>query len=710
MDRGSLMKGQLETALQTHFGLDRFRPLQEEIITEVMAGRPVLGILPTGGGKSLCYQLPAMLLPGVTLVISPLISLMKDQVDGLVSRGLRAVAINSQDTAAEGRQKLEALAAGEVRLAFVAPERLKSGSFMAACQGLTISLVAVDEAHCVSQWGHDFRPDYRYIRDFWAAVGSPPLLALTATARPEVQRDILAQLGMEGARLFSGSADRSNLWLGMERCATVAEKKAKVAHLARCAEGSTIIYVSSRKDAESWAELLAAELGEQVEPYHAGLAPAERAAVQNRFMAGLTRVVVATNAFGMGIDKPDIRAVIHAGVPDSLESYFQEVGRAGRDGLPSACTMVLVPGMDVKLREYLLNREQVEGGSMDRLFRQLQSLAQSGGGVLQPGEEEGALAMLLLSHLQATGHAELLQRTPDGLEVAVRAPLTPQVAGQVKARLQEHERTRQDRWRRMRNFVYLQDRCRREYLLGYFGEKVQPQPADCCSTCHARPLPEGLAVATAPRKGAKSAARQHSADALLPPSPFEAALLEQMKAWRREKAAAMGVPAYVVFGGKDLASIAAAAPRSLRDLAGCRGVGPAKLQQYGEEVLALVSAVVPPAGEEAGARRQNRAEMLARAADLFAAGQTVGEAAAALGRAESTVWEYFLEWLGADRSDAWKQAVRRVISPDDYRAIRRAFLAHPEGGLRPVFEELEERYTFDQLKVARAVLARTAGQ
>lgn len=679
---------QAEAALRRHFGLESFRPLQREIITAVLAGRPAVGILPTGGGKSLCYQLPALMLPGVTLVISPLISLMKDQVDALVARGIRAIAINSQDTPAEGRRKLEELSAGEVRLAFVAPERLRNGAFLEACRRVHISLLAVDEAHCVSQWGHDFRPDYRYIRDFHAAIGMPPLLALTATARPEVREDVMTHLGIDGAEVFAASADRGNLWIGLEACATVAEKRGRAAYLAARSGGSTIVYVSSRKDAESWAAMLAEELGEPVVAYHAGLPAPERTAVQNRFMGGLCRVVVATNAFGMGIDKPDIRAVIHAGVPESLEAYFQEIGRAGRDGRPSACTMVVVPGMDVKVREYLLIRETADTGpGMAAAFRQVQRLEPAGGGTLHAGEGDDSLVLLLVSHLQAMGKVELLQRGPLGnLELRITGPLTPETARELEARMAEHQQQRLQRLGRMRQFVYLGSGCRRQYLLRYFGEQPAGRPEACCSACSPRPLPDGLAVETGRRRkrqtrlaGMTAAGAGRAAIPAIP-GPAAAAVLERLRAWRRARAAAQRVPAYVVFGDRDLEGIAAAAPRTLHDLAGCRGVGPVKLEQYGTELLAEIQAALP--------------EVAAAAAPDASGAVPAGDD--------------FLVWVAADKTGAWKAAVRQILTPEAYREIRAALRAHPGGQLEPVFRRLEGRFTPDQIRLAHTVLVKTA--
>ncbi|MHB9144355.1 MAG: RecQ family ATP-dependent DNA helicase [Symbiobacteriia bacterium] len=680
----------LDRMRRLHFGMEQFRPLQREIITEVLEGRSAMAILPTGGGKSLCYQLPALMLPGVTLVISPLISLMKDQVDALVARGIRAIAINSQDTAAEGRAKLEALAQGEVKLAFLAPERLANSGFLAACRRVAVGLLAVDEAHCVSQWGHDFRPDYRFIKDFHAAIGAPPLLALTATARPDVRDDTLEQLGIQDARVFSVSADRENLWIGLEACATVAEKRAKIAHLARTTQGSVIIYVSSRKDGEQLAELLTVELAEPVVHYHAGMTPGARTAVQNRFMTGLCRVVVATNAFGMGIDKADIRAVIHAGVPDSLEAYFQEIGRAGRDGLPSVCSMVLVPGLDVKLREYLLNLEQSTGPALESVFRQVQAIAKAGGGTLAVGRQDESLATLIVSHLQTLGHVEVLRRSPEGLEFAAGAPVPAGALAEVRRRLDEHERTRQERWRRMRSFIYLEGQCRRQYLLRYFGEAVPPQAEACCSSCHPRPMPTGMAIAAkSGRGGKKKASRTVPAaggttpgkNAPLPLTKEQAALFERLREWRRAKAATMGVPAFFVFGDKDLAGIAEAAPRTLDELAACRGLGPVKLGQYGAEVLAEVAAAV----SEAAA--------------------AMPEAAAALPAHDE--WGRFLGWVATDETADWKQAIRKIISPDDYRAIRRELRARPGEALTTVLAGLGERYTLAQVQATRVVMTKT---
>ncbi len=626
----------LEAKLQEHFGFSQFRPLQTEIIAEVLSGHSAVGVLPTGAGKSLCYQLPAMLLPGVTLVISPLISLMKDQTDSLVARGIPAFAVNSHDTLGEGRDKLAAMAGGQAKLVFVAPERLQNPAFLAACARVQISLLAVDEAHCVSQWGHDFRPEYQQIPAFHQAIGRPPLLALTATARPNVQQDLVQQLGIPGARLFRASANRPNLWLGMETCRTEVERRAVLAHLLREQSGSAVIYVTSRREAETLAEHLTELLGEAVACYHAGMAAEERTAVQNQFMTDLVRVVVATNAFGMGIDKPDIRTVLHAGVPDSLEAYFQEIGRAGRDGAPARCIMVLIPGRDTKLREFL---------------------------VQQSGE--------------------------------------PHVA---------------ERFRWVCTYVYSQSECRRTFLMRYFGEQCPPEPAACCSTCHPFPMPDrALLPAGSPgKRRGKTARRGPEPEA--PPTAAAMQLLEHLKQWRRRKAAEMEVPAFFVFGDRDLAGVAEAAPADLMALSACRGVGPTKLKLYGEELLAEIARFdapeqpVPAAGAPRATTPEDRARLLARTGALFGAGRSVQTIAAEIGRSESTLWQYLVEWVESDPTDAWKEAVRQVHTREEYREIVAALRAQGEGGLKAVHERLGGRYTYEQIRVARAVLARQEGR
>ncbi len=327
----------MHDTLKKYFGYDAFRPLQQEIIEKVVAGEDCVVLMPTGGGKSLCFQLPALLLDGVTVVVSPLISLMKDQVDALVQNGISAALINSSQTAAENAAVIEAVKQGQVTLLYVAPERLALSYFMDVLHQLPVRLFAIDEAHCISEWGHDFRPDYRNLRLLRTEFPTVPIVALTATATEKVRADIIRQLNLPQPHVFTSSFNRDNLTY------EVRPKKDAfgtiLSLLATYPGESVIIYCFSRKDTETIASKLK-KAGYKAGTYHAGLSAETRQKNQERFIRDKIHIIVATIAFGMGIDKPDVRLVIHHSLPKSIEGYYQETGRAGRDGLPSRCVLL----------------------------------------------------------------------------------------------------------------------------------------------------------------------------------------------------------------------------------------------------------------------------------------------------------------------------------------------------------------------------------
>jgi ATP-dependent DNA helicase RecQ len=331
------------TSLHEHFGFSEFREGQREVVSAILEGKNAIVVMPTGSGKSLCYQLPALMLEGATVVVSPLIALMKDQVDALRARNLPATFINSSVDEREQWSRIDALRNGQYKLVYVAPERFRSNRFLEALNSIRVSLFAVDEAHCISTWGHDFRPDYlrlkHVVQTLNADGGGAQTVALTATATPYVRSDIIQQLGLTKPETFVSGFDRPNLTIDVVHTEKEREKIARIKRLAKTHDGSGIIYAATRKAVEQVALQLQAQ-GLSVSVYHAGMGDAARVKAQDDFMNGRTQIIVATNAFGMGIDKADIRFVAHYQMPGSIEAYYQEIGRAGRDGLPSSCVLL----------------------------------------------------------------------------------------------------------------------------------------------------------------------------------------------------------------------------------------------------------------------------------------------------------------------------------------------------------------------------------
>lgn len=342
------------TILKETFGFAEFRPAQAEIIDELLSGRDVLGVMPTGAGKSLCYQVPALLLPGVTLVVSPLISLMKDQVQALGQSGIRAAYINSSLTSAQIAEVIRRAACQHYKLIYIAPERLLTPAFLTLCQQLPVAMLTIDEAHCISQWGNDFRPSYMKIQDFLAKLPARPVIsAFTATATAEVRDDIVHLLGLHNPRRIVTGFDRENLFFAVQKPKDKDEALLKIIRTHRGETG--IVYCSTRKAVEEVCDFLQHNRIEATR-YHAGLAEAERHQNQDDFLYDRATVMVATNAFGMGIDKSNVSFVVHYNMPMDVESYYQEAGRAGRDGSPAEC-VVLYSGQDVKTNTFLIERK-----------------------------------------------------------------------------------------------------------------------------------------------------------------------------------------------------------------------------------------------------------------------------------------------------------------------------------------------------------------
>ncbi|MDA7908856.1 RecQ family ATP-dependent DNA helicase [bacterium] len=356
-----------------NFGLEDFRPGQRHVIDAILAGKDTLCIMPTGGGKSLCFQLPTIAREGVTIVISPLIALMKDQVDSLVESDIPATFINSSLPPAEQQARISGMVNGQYKLVYIAPERLRSNAFMRAVQSIQIQLLAVDEAHCISQWGHDFRPDYARLGRFRERLGNPQTVALTATATNLVSDDISKILALKEPATFVTGFARTNLSLAVSAPNGNAEKDNQLVSFLKSRKGCGIIYASTRKNCEHLVELLADKIGRKITFYHAGLPADTRRSVQEKFMTGEIEVIVATNAFGMGIDKSDLRFVVHYNLPGSIEAYYQEAGRAGRDGLPSECLM-LYSFQDKFIQEFFIDNSYPSKETVKEVYEYLCSI------------------------------------------------------------------------------------------------------------------------------------------------------------------------------------------------------------------------------------------------------------------------------------------------------------------------------------------------
>jgi ATP-dependent DNA helicase RecQ len=419
-------------ALRTHFGYHTFRAGQERAVTSVLAGRDTLVVLPTGGGKSLCYQVPALVLPKLTVVVSPLISLMKDQVDALVARGLPAAFVNSTLTSSQVGDRLTRAQRGEIKLLYVAPERFDAGRTAERLRDIGVSLLAIDEAHCISEWGHDFRPSYLRIGTVRDRLGAPPTVALTATATPEVRRDIVKQIGLRNASVIVTGFDRKNLHFHVVPTRTEDDKDdALVDALRRRDDGAIVVYASTRKAVERVANVVA-RARIPAAAYHAGLDDAHRQEVQDDFMSERVRVIVATNAFGMGIDKPNVRLVVHHAMPGTLEAYYQEAGRAGRDGGHSDCVL-LHAFQDRFTHEFFIKSSFPERALVENVYRAMCKHADRSGIVsidvdrlasLVPGKVTGREVESALRIL--TRSTAIMTETEGGARVFVRLLATPE--------------------------------------------------------------------------------------------------------------------------------------------------------------------------------------------------------------------------------------------------------------------------------------------
>jgi ATP-dependent DNA helicase RecQ len=475
----------LTADLERLFGFPGFRPGQLDAVEGTMAGRDVLAIMPTGSGKSLCYQLPALLDRGVTLVVSPLIALMQDQCAALRARGHSEVEmIASSMTGEEVSGALQRISSGSARLVYVAPERFSSRRFLDAIGEADVTRLAIDEAHCLSEWGHDFRPDYLRLADVRARLGSPPTLALTATATPRVARDIVQALGLRDPVMARTGFDRPNLFFEVVHVAGDAGKpRMLLAHLKDRSRLPAVIYCGRRKTCEEVAAHLLGD-GISAAPYHAGLPPHQRSNTLSEFVNGDLQAVTATTAFGMGIDKADVRSVVHWTIPSSPEEYYQQAGRAGRDGLPAVCTL-LYSASDKGLVVFFIERARLSSQQLQQVHGVLAGRADPSGvfGLMQSEipVDEPRVAVAVLERAGAVDLFPARNGSFAGRLAASTLSRPHLAAAMVAMKRQENLR-----WERLKaiDAYAAGDGCRRQALLGYFGDTPAPRPDELCCDNH----------------------------------------------------------------------------------------------------------------------------------------------------------------------------------------------------------------------------------
>ncbi len=703
--------------LQSTFGYTSFRHNQEEAITTVLSGRDSFVLMPTGGGKSLCYQIPALMMPGLTVVVSPLIALMKDQVDALRLSGISAAYLNSTLSPEERAQVMNDLAQKKLKLLYVAPERLigYGEQFMAQLKRYNVSLFAIDEAHCISQWGHDFRPEYGALAALKKSFPQVPILALTATADNHTRSDIIERLNLRDPALFISSFNRPNISY------TIEPKTKPYNRLFECLErhknDTGIIYVLSRASAEDWAQKLELQ-GFSAKPYHAGLDFEIRKQNQEAFVRDDVKIIVATTAFGMGINKSNVRFVIHLDLPKNIESYYQETGRAGRDGLQSEALLLYSAGDAAKLRRFAF-----QGADQEHSYALIEKLEK----MVELCERTVCRRQLILNYFgeqapESCASCDVCLTTytyEDGTVYAQKALsavarlggkfglgyLIDFLRGSKSERIfEEHKklptygvgsRTDKDEWRR-----YFRELIAQGYLRQLPGEHTH-----IALTKKSVPVLSGQEKLQFVARRAKQ--RVESDTALC-----EEALFAQLKQLRLEIAREENVPAYIVFSDATLLALATYLPQSLEDLPSISGFGSAKIERYGERFLATVVSYCQEHGLTARPREsQPRSTVFFKTAapnatqgisfSLFNQGKTIAEIAAQRELSVSTIEGHLAQFVATG-----ELVLERLVVPEKIAAIKAAIREHGDAAVSPLKAVLGDAISYGEIRAVIAAVRR----
>jgi ATP-dependent DNA helicase RecQ len=714
------------TLLKKHFGYDSFRPLQKEIIDTVLSGRDTLVLMPTGGGKSLCFQLPALTFDGITLVVSPLIALMKDQVDALRANGIEAGFINSSLSAADQVDVMKRATSGELKILYLAPERIGSYGFTDFLETLDVSLLAIDEAHCISEWGHDFRPDYRNLSFLRQKISSAPVIALTATATPLVREDILSQLGMKKDAVFVSSFNRENLHYSVRPKYNATGQLIDL--LKDHKEESAIVYCFSRKNTEEVAQSLC-RAGLPAAPYHAGLDKKLRIQTQERFIRDETPIIVATIAFGMGIDKPDVRMVVHMDLPKTIEGYYQETGRAGRDGLPSECVL-FYSYADRRKQEYFINQiEEVNDRrqALQKLddvvdYCQLE-ICRRFFLLTYFGEKDAATSCRACDNCTTapTQESDATEISQKILSAVLRtgerfgtAHVCDVLRGSKRKRILElrhddlsvHGIAKEVPTGALRGYVHALKR--RGYLEKNEGEyptlRVSQKGRQALVEKEEIMLPVQHIIEAKPKRVGQSVSDLS----------YNTELFEKLRALRKQIADDQNVPPFVIFGDKTLHEMAFYFPSTLDAFENLFGVGRRKLEAFGQEFLDCIvefasehgleeKQVVVKASRSKGSSVSGLSSTLEETKGLLDEGLSVIEIANRRGLSVGTIVQHVGKLVHAGEME-----VEDIdhLKPEDaaLEEICAAFKSTGGYALTAVFQRLDEKYSYDELRLARMFL------
>jgi ATP-dependent DNA helicase RecQ len=720
---------QLREILKQYWGYDDFRPLQLAAMQAIVESRDSVVVLPTGGGKSLCFQAPAVLLSGLAVVVSPLISLMKDQVDALTACGVPAAYLNSTSTIDERRRAAADIRAGRLKLLYLSPERLMTEGTLAFLRQVKLSFLAIDEAHCISDWGHDFRPEYRSLGRLRGAFPGLNLHAYTATATERVRDDIVRQLGLANPQVLVGSFDRPNLEYRVTRRADLLGQINEI--VARHADQSGIIYCIRRRDVEAVCAALQ-QAGLSALPYHAGMTDDERRRNQEQFSMDRAKIIVATVAFGMGIDKPDVRYVVHAAAPKSLEHYQQESGRAGRDGLEAECHLLYTAADFVTWRRLQENpgsgnKEAVNTllAGIERFCTALecrhrvilryfdQELSSTNCGACDVCLDEVKLLADALVVAQKILSCVARLRESFGAAYVGRVLVgsrDARILEQKHDQLSTHGLLAEHRRSDVRIWI---DQLVAQRFLTVEGEfrLLKLTPAGW-QVLRGEVTPRLTAAGRSAGTAKAHAAAKSAVDSW---AGVDRDLFEQLRSWRRQKAAERGVPPFVVFGDRALRDLARRRPSTAEKLLLVSGIGEKKSAEFGAELLRMVADHCRCSGAEldAAAPAANPAAIFVpgtsiggkvQAFPLFAQGQTVEQVAAAIGRAHSTVQGYLSEFIEREQ----------IVDPapwlgeETLARVRQAGEAVGWERMKPIFDALEGAVPYEQIRIALACLRNRA--